>query len=532
MSISRRDFMKAGVTVAAAVAVPRPLLIRFGAKAEPVPPIDDRRFEELVGRALDAARAAGAGYADVRLTHDRTRSIDYTSNVQETEDMVVGVRALVNGYWGFASGPVWSADEMARLGREAVVQGKTNALGKARIVELAPVTTVKDGHWVMPIRIDPFDVAPIEIADYLAGLRLFAVRTPGVSVIMDDCSLFTQEKAFGSTAGSYCTQRTYLTSGTFVMSLEQGEKRGGGSLDGLSPAGMGWELYRDQPLREAIERLIDEVKADMRLPVKPVDVGRYDMVFDARSVANLVHGTLGPATELDRALGYEANAGGTSYLDDPLHMVGSYQAGAPSLTVTANRSEPGACATVKWDDEGVTPDEFTLVKDGVLVDYQTTRESARWLEAYYGKRGTSLRSHGCAAAPSGIFAPLQHAPNLVMGPGKDALDFDALVTGLTTGIAMKEASFDMDFQKLNGLGTGRAYEIKGGKRVAVIGGAGVLARAPELWKALLAVGGRASARRIGLMSEKGEPTQRHVASVTAPPAIFKQLTVIDPLRKA
>ena len=46
-------------------------------------------------------------------------------------------------------------------------------------------------------------------------------------------------------------------------------------------------------------------------------------------MASLVEQTFGVATQLDRALGYEANAGGTSYIDDPLGMVGHLQVARP-----------------------------------------------------------------------------------------------------------------------------------------------------------------------------------------------------------
>jgi hypothetical protein len=78
----------------------------------------------------------------------------------------------------------------------------------------------------------------------------------------------------------------------------------------------------------------------------------------------------------------------------------------------------------------------------------------------------------------------------------------------------------------------RIYQVKRGKRTAFIGGAGFLFRAPELWKGLLALGGSASARRYGFTSSKGEPSQEVHHSVTAIPATFKQLTLIDPQRKA
>lgn len=534
MTISRRDLLKLGASTGILAVFPRPLLAQFGARPEPVPPIEDPRLKALALRAIEAARNAGASYADVRLTHTRTRIVPYPNiqNIQDGEQMVVGMRALVNGYWGFASGPVWSPDEMARLGREAVHQAKTNSLGKSRVVELAPAPVVTDGHWVMPVKFDPFETSPFEIVDHLQSLGIFAARTPGARVGRNDCTFVVQEKAFASTPGSYCTQRLYTSQGTLRLELKKGEQKHELGLDLLTPAGLGWELYTDQPLREAIRQKIAEIQEDMALPVKPVEVGRYDTVFDARSMSSLLDETLGRATELDRALGYEANAGGTSYLNDPFAMVGSYQAGSPLLTMTANRSTPGGAATVQWDDEGIAPDEFTVVKDGVLTDFQTTRESAGWLADYYVKQGTPVRSHGCANAPSALEVPLQHAPNLVLVPGREALDFDAAVAGIANGIAVKEVGLDMDFQSSSGLGTGRAYEIKQGKRVARLSSAGLLFRAPELWKGLRALGGPQSVRRFGMQASKGEPAQKTHHSVTAPPAVYEQLTFVDVSRKA
>lgn len=544
MPITRRTLLhsslKFGAAAAAMAALPRPLLAQLGRGLEPLPPIEDPRLKSLTARALDAARAAGASYADVRLTHERLRVFDAATGVNDTESMLVGVRALVNGYWGFASSPVWTPDEMARLAAEAVHQAKTNALGKPRAVDLAPAPVIVDGHWEMPVAIDPFEISPFEAVDFLQGMILYVGRTPNTNVGQSTCAAIVQEKALASTSGSYCTQRSYNTSGyfNFMLTLEHGQ-RGNIGLLCLTPAGMGWELYtadkiprvRDHTVYEEIDLIVEELREDLLMPEKAVEVGRYETAFDPFTVAGLVDETLGRATELDRAFGYEANAGGTSYLNDPVAMLGSYQAGAPSLTVTAERSQPGAVGTVKWDDEGVEPDAFTLVKDGTLVDFQTTRESARWLEAAYAKHNRPMRSHGCAAAPSAVFAQLQHTPNLALAPGRDAKDFDALVSGITRGIAVKVGSVDLDFQHSSGMGSGRIYEVKQGKRVARLNG-GFLFRATDLWKSLQTIGGEASLRRFGLLARKGEPAQEHWHSVTAPAALVKDLTIIDPLRKA
>jgi TldD protein len=403
------------------------------------------------------------------------------------------------------------------------------------VVELAPAPPIADGHWVTPVEIDPFEVSPLEIVDHLGGHLIFIqARFPGFVVnTPTPYQCWVQEKAFASSEGSYCTQRLYRSEGDFTLIYRPDPQRQfSRGLDTLTPAGLGWELYKGQPIREQLRQLMEELKEDSKLPEKPVDVGRYDAACDAWTVTQLLDDTLGTATQLDRALGYEANAGGTSYLTDPVAMVGSYAAGAPAITVTANRSERAGAATVAWDDEGVKPDELTLVKDGVLADFQTTRESVGWLKEYYGKRGTALRSHGCAAAPSALEAPLGHTPNLALASGREKRDFDALVAQVGTGIAIKRGGVDMDFQAASGLGTGVFYEVKRGKRVARIAGAAFLFRATELWKGLGALGGTASVRRYGTAASKGEPAQRTYHSVTAPPAVFKQLTVIDVMRKA
>jgi TldD protein len=162
----------------------------------------------------------------------------------------------------------------------------------------------------------------------------------------------------------------------------------------------------------------------------------------------------------------------------------------------------------------------------VLVDFPTSREGAGWLKA--------SRSHGCAAAPRAFDVPLIHSPNLTLEPGSEAIDFDDLVRATKKGLAVKGLSASMDFQCLNGLGTGRylgVYEVKDGKRIAGIDGAAFLFRAPEFWKAVTALGGRASRQPFAAERMKGEPEQQTSHSVTAVPAAVKQVTTIEAGRR-
>jgi TldD protein len=234
-------------------------------------------------------------------------------------------------------------------------------------------------------------------------------------------------------------------------------------------------------------------------------------------------------------MGYEANARGTSYLDDPVAMLGREMVAAPAITVTANRSMPAGAATVKWDEEGVEPREFSLVRAGVLTDFQTTRESSAWLAEAYAREGRPAQgSLGCAGAASALEAPQLQPPNLRLAPGKERLSFDDLAKGLGNGVMVKRGYAAPDFNALNGLvlngGSTLFAEIKRGQRVARFKSTktAVVFRAPELWKGVLAIGGPESLKLSALERYKGEPLQVSKHTVETPPLAVRQLALIDP----
>jgi TldD protein len=342
-------------------------------------------------------------------------------------------------------------------------------------------------------------------------------------------SFSRQQKVFASTDGSTWSQTTYLSGGAFSVTYHddyvQQLGQGGAGADFLSPAGKGWEHISESGLIDEIPRLLDE--AEQSRHVIPVEVNRYDTVFSAQAMASLLDNTLGAATELDRAMGYEANADGTSYLNEPLEMLGTYSIGNSAINVTGNRSLVGGCATVKWDDESFVPDDFTLVKDGVLVDFQTTREQADWLAPYYKKINHPVKSHGCAGSESALTITMQHAPNLQLMPAATDTSFDALVADVKKGVAVMSVYVSMDQQQLNGIGYPSLRKIVDGKLGPYIMGAGIQFRGPQMWKNLAAVGGAKETRWFGLNRGKGQPWQNTTHSVGAVPARINNVDVID-----
>jgi TldD protein len=503
---------------------------------DPAVIIDGTDVRNLTRRALDAATAAGADYADIRLTRQLTQGFLGNSGFTgEDEQIGVGIRAFVKGYVGFAASPYWDPNEVVLLAREAVRQATANAQGCTPRPAWAPAPAVS-GAWVTPIKTDPFLLSIEEKEDFLNGLCL-SRSFRGASVLYE-ARFVREERALATTTGSYTTQTFYTSNGSVRMMLDnllREQNFGYADARGLTTTALGWELFAEANIPEQLPRLYEEALADLRggLPVKAGNVGRYDVVMDASTMANLVSSTIGAATHLDRAVGEEANANGTSYLGpDPLALLGTYQAASPLVTITANRSMDRGLGTVKWDDEGVPPDDFPLVQHGVLVDYQTTRAQATWLAPYYTKQHQPIQSHGCAASESALTITAQHTPNLVLAPGRDDIQFGDLVADTKRGLAVIGGSVQTDFQVRTGVGIGEVREISGGKLGPRVGDLGFLFETTELWKSVVGLGGANSVVQLPSADHVGEPSQQTSHSVRSVPAKMTNVPFIDLRRKA
>jgi TldD protein len=450
-----------------------------------------------------------------------------------------GVRALVNGYWGFAASQRRTPDEAVRLARLAVAQATASAHGPSRVVDLGTVPSA-NGRWSTPIQIDPFTQVPIEEKlDFIAYWKACAARA-GVEFTQygfsSGLTFLRQERVLATSAGTLVTQTIYETGADFVCNIA-GHENIPVTVNGLDRAGKGWELFLEANLPDQFPRRRNEAIQRARLGNKGAVVGRYTLVCDGATMAAVLDQTLGVATQLDRSLGYEANANGTSFLTDPLAMVGQFQVASPLVTVTSNRSAPAQLATVHWDDEGTVPADTTLIRDGVLVDFQTTREQAAWLAPYYQRHGRAVRSNGCAAAEDAHFITLQHPPNFSMVPSAGSTTLEDLAATVANGICVEGGlAYQMDAQVRNGLlNGGTMRQIKNGRLGEVVSGGAISFNTEDFWKKLTAVGGSGTQGAIPILGPqyKGEPAQQ-IASHTssAPAAIVMSQALINPRKKA
>jgi TldD protein len=538
MTTSRREFLRAAGTATALAAIGGTIAPVEGLAARLAPPpaepaAMDPAVRELLLEALDAARRSGAEFADARIARSRTSSVSTREqqivNVAEGDTMGLGVRVLVQGTWGFGATRTLTRDGAGAAARDAVAIARANRLPDADRVRLAPAPVVLDGRWQTPHTIDPFSVPVEEKADLLLRTNAAALKAPNVRFVSSSMLFVKEEKSYANTEGTFTQQtaiRSWMPFTATAVSTDRTDFQSRGEV--VAPMGRGYEyLLERKPVDQA--RLWGEQAAE-KLKAKPVTVGRYDLVLHPSHLFLTIHESVAHPTELDRALGYEANYAGTSFVAPPRAALGALKFGSPLVHVVGDRDQPGSLAAIGWDDEGVKPDRFDIIRDGILVDYQTTREQAPMLDWWYAKQGKPVRSHGCSYAQRSSNIQFQRMPNVSLMPGDKDLGWDDLIAATDRGIAiLSRGSYSIDQQRFNAQFGGQLfYEIRGGKIVGMLRDVAYQMRTPEFWASLDLLGGRKSYELGGTFNDgKGQPGQSNAVSHGCPPSRFRNVNVVN-----
>ncbi|HMS02149.1 MAG TPA: TldD/PmbA family protein [Gemmatimonadaceae bacterium] len=539
---NRRDFLKTGGVALGALAL-GPELLRGAlpptaspitpAGYRPLPPVaTDPATRELMMEALDAAKRAGAGWADVRIGRNRNNSVNtreqQVTNVVESDTMGCGVRVLVDGCWGFAATQTLTKAGVGTAAQEAVAIARANRVAMGRRVELAPAPSLGDRTWRSAYTIDPFTVSLEEKVGLLLKANAEAMKARTVRFVTSGLSFVKEERNYANTDGSVITQdyvRSWVTLAATAVANGDFAQRG---PEVVQPMGRGWEYVLAADVAGNALKWGEE--AAEKLTAKSVDVGRYDLILHPSQLFLTIHESLAHPTELDRAMGYEANYAGTSFIAPPREVLGSLKLGPEFMNLVGNRNEEGALATIGYDDDGVEPDTFHIVKNGVFNDYQTTREQAPWLDWWYTQQGRPLRSHGCSYAQSWADVQFQRMPNVSLQPGEQDLSWDDLIAATDRGIAMiGRASYSIDQQRYNAqFGAQLCYEIRNGKIVGQLKDVAYQMRTPDFWNAMDMIGGRSSYEFGGTFNDgKGQPSQANAVSHGCPPVRIKNINVIN-----
>ncbi|MBA2952677.1 TldD/PmbA family protein [Nocardioides sp. MAH-18] len=498
----------------------------------------DPTFTALPHRRLgDAAlaRAAelGASHADFRFERVRYQELvarDGTlQGASDVEDLGFAVRVVHGGAWGFASGVVLTADEAVRVAESAVAVAKVAAEMTSTPVELAPEPTYDDVTWVSAYEVDPFLVPTAEKSALLVGWT-DRLRT-GAAVDHASAHLLQVHecKYYADLAGTRTTQqRIRLHPGFEAMGA------GADTFDSMAsiapPVGRGWEYLTggehgwdwDAELEEVPELLAEKLKAPS------VEAGTYDLVIHPSNLWLTIHESIGHATELDRALGYEANYAGTSFAT--IDKLGSLQYGSPVMNVTGDRTVEHGLATIGYDDEGVATQSWDIVTDGRFTGYQLDRSMGHLHPELNGGR-----SNGCAYADSPGHIPIQRMANVSLQPAPDGPSTDELIGRVERGLyIVGDKSWSIDMQRFNFQFTGqRFYAIRDGELVGQVRDAAYQATTTEFWGSMEAVGGPDTWVLGGAFNcGKAQPGQVAAVSHGCPTSLFRGVRILNTLSEA
>ena len=543
---TRRDFLKDGTLTAAALAAvgafsPSDALAGVIKRAtvsaaHEVP--SDNEIKALMADALNAAKLAGAGYADVRIGRYRNNFVitreKQIINTVDTDSLGCGVRVLVNGTWGFAATRNLTRDGVVGAAREAATIAKANKVAADQPVQLTPVQAYPNATWKSAYTIDPFTVPIEDKANLLINANTEALKVKGVRFVTSGMFFVKEERNFASTEGSVITQtavRSWAPIQIAAVAADFSDFQNRTNV--VQPAGRGYEYILAQDIVGNMGKWAGE--AVQKLTAKSVDVGKYDLVLHPSHIWLTIHESIAHPTELDRAMGYEANYAGTSFVSPPEKMLGKFRYGPDFMNIQADRSQEGFCATMGWDDEGVKPEEYLLIKNGIVNDYQQTREQANWLKWWYDSQGRPTRSHGNSNADSWNDVQFQRMPNVSLLPGEKDLDWEDLIASTDNGIAIiGDGSFSIDQQRYNAQFGGQVfYEIKNGKLGQPLKDVAYQMRTPDFWNSMQMIGGKTSySNGASFFDGKGQPGQVNAVSHGCVPAKFKQINVINTGRKA
>jgi TldD protein len=481
----------------------------------------------LADAALSVASSLGASYADLRLCRYQTEYFEVREHRLEESSAGLSagfaVRVLLDGTWGYASSPLATVDEVKAATARAIDVAKASQPLQLRKFVLEDVPVYQD-RWDMPMKADPFKVPADEKIAKLMAINDAALKA-GADYATAAFTFVREEKFFASSRGSRIEQtRVRIIPETEVTVIDKDTGHFASRAGLAAPRGSGYDYILGYDFVGEAGKAAEQARE--KLKAKPVDPDQYDLVLDPTNLWLPIHESVGHPTELDRALGWEANFAGTTFVTPD--QLGKLKYGSSLMNIIADRSQEGGMATVGYDDDGVraSGSEFPIIKDGIFVNYQMAIGQAQLI----GQE----RSNGCAFADSWESFPIQRMPNVSLAPNPKKCSLEDLFADVKRGIyIVGNGSWSIDQQRHNFQFGGQLfYEIRNGKLGGMLRDVAYQGSTVEFWNSMDGLGD-ASTYFLGGAPNcgKGQPEQSAPVSHGAVPARFRQVTVLNTERK-
>ena len=496
----------------------------------------------LAGTALQRAADLGAQHADFRAERILAQKIALSDGALETladtDTLGLAVRVVVDGTWGFAATVDMTHDAAARAAEEAVQVARVAAAINSERIELADEPPHGEVSWVSAYQVDPFEASltdKVELLTHWSSGLLADQRIAHVDAVL----LQIRECKFYSDGATTALQQRVRISPQITCVAIQPDGRFETMRTLAPPAGRGLEYLGGGPWSEPGTAGAWDFPAELatmpgllaeKLAAPTVRAGRYDLVIDPSNLWLTIHESVGHATELDRALGYEAAFAGTSFATPD--KLGTLRYGSPAMHVTGDRIAQHGLASIGYDDEGVAAQSWDLITDGILTGFQVDRRMAllRGVGWGGGVRASTARSRGCSYADSPETMPIQRMPNVSLHPAPSGPSTSELIAGVTDGIyILGDKSWSIDMQRYNFQFTGqRFYKISNGRLAGQLRDVAYQSVTTDFWNALEAVGGPQTYVLGGAFNcGKGQPLQIAPVSHGCPAGLFRGIRILN-----
>lgn len=503
----------------------------------------DRSIKKsLADAALEAAKSAGASYADVRISQYLQQSVNTrekrVQNISNSSSYGVGIRVIANGTWGFAATSTVTKESLVACAQTAVAIAKANSILQKEPVILAPQKGLGEKTWKNPIEKNPFEIPINEKVDLLMEVNSKAMQA-GAGFISSGLSFVQEIKYYANSEGSYFNQELHRMWPTFTVTVVDKETGKFKTRDALScPIARGYE-YLTNSNTEKIQcpagitlyrygyNMVEDAvlaaeQAKEKHKAKSVEAGKYDLVLDPSNLGLTIHESIGHSTELDRVLGYEANYAGTSFATLDKWESKNFKFGSDIVQVFGDRRQKYFLNTIGYDDDGVPAKEWDIIKNGILVNYQVTRDQAHIL-------GLN-ESQGCSHADSWDKIQFQRMPNVSLRPGKQKLNVHDMIKGVENGIyILGRGSYSIDHQRYNFQFGGQLYyEIKNGEITGMLEDVAYQSNTQEFWNSCVQICDESDYRCFGTFRDgKGQPGQVSAVSHGCSTTRFNNVNVLN-----
>lgn len=470
--------------------------------------------------AMNAASSLGAEYADIRIQRSTDQRILMRNlSLKNADTQVVdgyGIRVFKDGAWGFAHNNVYNDEAVLATVEKAFHIAELSAtVNRDKKLRLTPersyVATYKT-----PYKTDPFEIPLSEKVELLTQINSNMLSYEGIRQAMSYFIMHKDEKLFASTLGTRL-DITYVFVDPIITATAVADGDSQSRTFDEGGRTVGWEWIEELDLAEKAKQIAQEalikVKADTLGPEE-----RRSLVLDPNHLGLTMHESVGHPTELDRVLGWEADYAGISFATP--EKLKNYRYGSEIVNFVGDNTLAEGMATMGFDDDGVPGQRWHIIKDGILNEYGSTRDTAMEIGLDY--------SRGCNRATYYFDQPINRIPNLYLLPGTKALSPAELIADTEDGVYIQgRGSFSIDQHRVNfQFGGDFFWEIKNGKLYRPLKKVLYKSCNPEFWNSCDAICDERYWRPFGVVNcGKGQPSQTARMTHGSAPARFRNIRV-------